>query len=82
MDGLQLTGEEMRTLGGCIDNTLTGLYGKGKIGFTLLTFQVGNPGISNYLSSGHREDMIAHLRDTADRIEKNQTFPTPEKSED
>jgi hypothetical protein len=39
------------------------------IGFTLLTFNYGEAGLCNYLSSAHRDDMIKGLRETADRLE-------------
>lgn len=34
-----------------------------------------NPGISNYISNGSRKDVITALRETADRLEKNQDNP-------
>lgn len=42
------------------------------MGFTLIVFPFGNPGISNYVSDANRDDMIKALRKTADRLEKNQ----------
>lgn len=47
-------------------------------GFTLLVFPFSRPGTSNYISNASREDMIKSLRETADRLEKKQDFPTPE----
>lgn len=46
-------------------------------GHAILVFPLGKPGISNYISSANREDMIKLLRETADRLEKNQDFETP-----
>lgn len=46
-------------------------------GFALIVFPFCGPGISNYISSGQRNDMIKALRETADRIETNQDFKTP-----
>ena len=39
-------------------------------GFTLLVFGYDAPGIANYVSTGERNSMIQHLRDTADRLER------------
>lgn len=52
-----------------------------ELGFALLVFPLGGPGISNYVSNGTREDMIKALRETADRLEKNQDFKTPSKGD-
>ena len=43
--------------------------------FGLIVFEFFDPGIGNYISNGNREDMIKALRETADRIEKNQVIP-------
>lgn len=45
------------------------------MGFTLLVFDHKNPGMSNYVSNCDRVSMIKALRETADRIEKNQDIP-------
>lgn len=43
------------------------------VGFILLTFETGvEKGQANYMSSANREDCIKFLRETADRLEKNQ----------
>lgn len=47
-------------------------------GFTILVFPYFNKGVANYISSAQREDMIKHLRDTANRLEQCQDFETPE----
>lgn len=47
-------------------------------GFTIIVFPFKNTGVSNYISNANRSDMIKALRETADRIEKNQDFKTPE----
>ena len=47
-------------------------------GFTLLVFKFNNPGESNYISNANRQDMIKALRETADRLEKQEDYPTPE----
>ena len=39
-------------------------------GCTILVFPYHYAGVANYISTANREDMIKHLRDTADRLEK------------
>ncbi len=46
-------------------------------GFALIVFPFHGGGTGSYISSGQRSDMIQALRETADRIEKNQDFKTP-----
>lgn len=41
-------------------------------GWCLLVYGFNAPGISNYVSNSRRQDMIASLRETADRLERNQ----------
>ena len=41
-------------------------------GFCVLVFGFDRPGIANYVSNADRESMIKALRETADRLEKNQ----------
>ena len=40
--------------------------------FICLLVAPHEPGIANYISNGAREDVIKALRETADRLEKNQ----------
>lgn len=47
-------------------------------GYAVIVFPFNTPGISNYISNAERSTMIEALRETADRLEKNQTFKTPE----
>lgn len=47
----------------------------GEMGFALVMFEFNHPGIGNYVSNAKREDMIKALRETADRLEKNQDIP-------
>jgi hypothetical protein len=42
----------------------------------LLTFDPATPKLGNYTSNGSRDDMIVCMRETADRLEKNQDFDT------
>jgi hypothetical protein len=44
-------------------------------GFALLTFDFGGPGTGNYVSNADRGDMILALRETADKLERNQDIP-------
>lgn len=74
MKGLQIDGAQMRILATIVTNNLP----KG-LGFCLLTFETGDSDTpSNYISNCEREDMIKALRETADRLEKNSDFKTPE----
>ena len=63
----------MKMLGYAIEHTLEDNFGK--MGFALLVFDFGAPGTGNYISNANREDMIKSLRETADRLEKNQDIP-------
>jgi hypothetical protein len=49
-----------------------------KTGFALLTFDFGGPGTGNYVSNANRDDMILALRETADKLERNQDIPLTE----
>lgn len=42
------------------------------MGFALVVFPFGSPGIGNYVSSAKRKDMIEALRETANRLEKKE----------
>jgi len=48
------------------------------LGFVIIVFPFNKPGVSNYISNAERKTMIQALRETADRLEKNQDFETPE----
>lgn len=49
-------------------------------GFCILVFPTNRPGTANYISDCDPLDMVKALRETADRIEKNNTFPTIEEN--
>lgn len=68
----QTGGAQMRELANYISKKIPGL------GFTLLVFEFHQPGISNYIANARRADMIKALRETANRLEQNQDFDTPE----
>ena len=48
-----------------------------EFGCTILVFPYGDPGVTNYISTAHRKDMIKLLRNTADRLEQKEDFETP-----
>lgn len=62
----------MRQIAKKIDKELGGL------GFALVVYEFGKPGMSNYISNGNREDMIKALYETAERLNGKQDFPTHE----
>lgn len=69
----QLIEEALGHIASAIEETIN--YEFGKMGFALLVFDFGKPGISNYISNAQRSDMIAALRETADRLESKQDIP-------
>ncbi len=65
-------GVKMRQIADMVEREVPGMA------FVLLIAEFGGPhGLSNYISNGDREDCIKWLRETADRIEKNSSFQTP-----
>jgi len=66
--------EGMKHLAAGINDVLTEQFGRK--GFALIVFEFSKPGISNYISNAKRGDMITALRETADRLERNQDIPT------
>lgn len=70
-----IAGDLMRTLISVCKSVLPEGWG-----ITILTYQLNKPGIANYISDAERGDMIKMLRETADRLEKKQDFPTIEKN--
>ena len=70
----------LTALGVAITETLKKELSEG-IGFALILFEFNNPGIGNYVSNAERPDMIKALRETADRLEKNQDIPPAHKTE-
>jgi hypothetical protein len=64
----------MQKMGERIQNMLPKDYG-----FMLLVFPYNNAnGEANYISSANREDMINHLRNTANVLESEEDYETPE----
>lgn len=70
-----LDGEGMRDLGREIKAAIPGL------GFALFVFEVNKSGISNYISNCDRSDMILMMKETIKRFEDNETFNTPERTD-
>ena len=68
----QIGGQQMRNLAEKVKKEIPGL------GFALLVFEFENPGIANYISNSQRKDMIKAMKETIERLEKNQDFTTPE----
>lgn len=68
----QIGGQEMRDLAKNISAEIPGLC------FALFVFEKNAPGISNYISNANREDMILALKETINRFENKEDFPTPE----
>lgn len=47
-------------------------------GFVLLVYPFNSGGVANYISDGQRKDIILYLRETANILEANEDFQTPE----
>lgn len=69
--GESLTAALMVECAKCIE-TIFKEFVKDKIGFVLISFNFDNPGTGNYISNCHRDDVIASLRETADRLENGE----------
>ncbi len=64
--------EGMKAIGGILKDILPKNYG-----FALLVFEYQKPGLSNYISSANRNDMIKAFREVADRLDANRDIKTP-----
>jgi len=60
----------MRVLANHVDHKIRETLGH--MGFAIIVFEFNHPGVSNYISNASRSDMIQALRETADRLERNQ----------
>lgn len=67
------TEEVMRIIGNSIDEILKKYIDH--MGFALLVFELGKPGISNYISNAQRKDMIEALKETVKRLEAKEDVP-------
>lgn len=63
----------MKKMGIAIETTLDEFTEN--MGFALIVFKIGEPGIGNYVSNAGRESMIEALRETANRLEAKQDIP-------
>lgn len=45
------------------------------MGFALFVFEFNRPGISNYISSAERSSMILAIKETLERLERDQDMP-------
>lgn len=70
----QRTEEVLRDIANGIESVIKHEFGE-NFGFMLLVFNFKEPGIANYISNAKRKGMITSLRETADRLEKNQDIP-------
>lgn len=62
--------EHARGIGNVIGNVLDEAYGPKTVGFCLMLFTFGEGGWSTYLSNADPKDMIAALRELADKREQ------------
>jgi len=67
------TEEFMKILGLSIEEVINQTVGE--MGFALLVFDFGRPGVSNYISNAERGDMVTALRECADRLEGGMDIP-------
>ncbi len=67
--------EKLRGIANALDEILEHqIYGQ-RMGFFLSVFEFNKEGSADYISNAEREDAIKALRETADRLEKNQVIP-------
>lgn len=59
-----------RKIGGAIGRKLDDTYGPHEVGFCLMVFDFGEGGWSTYISNAQPVDMIAALRELADKREQ------------
>lgn len=69
-----MTEPELRQLTTFILNEIKAALPRG-CGFAVLFWPLGTHGVAQYGSNCHRADMIAALRETADRLERRQDVP-------
>jgi hypothetical protein len=62
--------EHARGIGNAIGRVLDDAYGPKTVGFCLMLFTFGEGGWSTYLSNADPKDMIAALRELADKREQ------------
>lgn len=67
--------ENYQAIADALNRLFNGDASEPKTGFCLLVFGFDRPGIANYLSNADRDSMVQALRETADRIERQQDNP-------
>lgn len=77
MSRILIGAAEMRILGAMLEDEIPRSSG---IGFALLVFPFNQPGVSNYISSAQRADMIKALEETLIRFKNKEDFKTPEEN--
>ena len=64
-----------------LEELMKGLHGGARslipkeFGLAILVFPLERAGLTNYISDAQRPEMIKLLRELADRLEQNNTFP-------
>lgn len=74
IEDLRRTEEFLNELAKTLDEVLEESLGK-RLGFAMIIFEFGAPGIANYISNAERDDMIEALKGTVERFEKGETIP-------
>lgn len=59
----KLLEKAMQAIAGAVEDTFNETVGP--MGYALIVFELGRPGIGNYISNAQRSDMIKALRETA-----------------
>jgi hypothetical protein len=68
------TEKEMRKLAELIEMALISIH-KERLGFALIVFEFGKPGVSNYVSNAERDTMIEGLKETIERLKNKEDIP-------
>lgn len=71
---MDATSAAMRRIATNLDKDIQKEFGR-QLGFMLVVFEFGKPGISNYISNGRRSDCIKAMRETADKLESKEDIP-------
>jgi hypothetical protein len=78
MSDVRLSRHAVAALGQILDQSLN-RPGEPRLGFAVVLFEFSDgPRMSSYISNAERADMISALRETADRLDRNTDYPTPE----
>ena len=69
----------MRGIAASLEEVIEDNIGK-NMGFVLMVFKLGKPGITNYISNVQKTDIIAGLRESANKLESGQDTPAAQGS--